>query len=83
MKIKAYDIDWCVEEEDLMDEISPEDFPNEELYYKEVMKRSAEIKNELPDEVVVEVDDEDEELIANAISDKVGWLMYSYEYKVI
>lgn len=73
MRIKVTDIDWCVEEEDVYEMFDCE--PTDE----QVEEKILEIKNALPKEAVVEVDDLDE--IADALSDEFGWLVNDFEYK--
>ena len=73
IKVKAYNIDWDVIEEDL------------EGYEGLTVE---EVKSQLPSEVVVEVEDSEDEYelcdrIVDAISEQVGWLVDSYDYQLL
>ena len=73
MKLKITNINWCVEEEDVIDLF--EDEPTQ----KEINDEIKKIKKSLPKTATVEVDDEEE--IADALSDEYGWLVESFDYK--
>ena len=79
VKVKAYDIDYDVEPEDV-DE-------NEELTEDELDVKIAEVKESLPSELVFEFDiepDEDiEERIADEITLETNWLVDNFKYTII
>jgi len=79
VKVKAYDIEYDVEPEDV-DE-------NEELTDDELDAKIAEVKESLPSELVFEFDiepDEDiEERIADEITLETNWLVDSFKFTVI
>ena len=75
MKVAVSKIKWCIEREDVEDYLedlskhAPATDPDEYI---------EELKKTLPTKVVLDVEDEDE--IADALSDKYGWLVESFEY---
>lgn len=70
VRVKAYDIDYNIEEEDYD---SPEDY--------------VKIINSLPDELVLEIllepSDDLEEMVADEITYKTGWLVNQFNYTVL
>jgi hypothetical protein len=80
-QIKTTSIDYCVEAEDLwflddVEDLTDEDFDRE-------IER---IKNELPQEVELEITCEPEDLedeIADAIAEEIGWLVNNFGYDII
>lgn len=83
MRIRVYDIDYCVEDEDVADLVE-----NEE----DIDDKIKEIKDGLPQEIYIEdgfedFDEDDfeniEDFIADKISDKTGWLVNTYRYKIM
>lgn len=79
VKVRAYDIDYDVEPEDV-DE-------NEELTDDELDAKIAEVKESLPSELIFEFDiepDEDiEERIADEITLETDWLVNSFKFTII
>ena len=79
VKVKAYDIDYDVEPEDV-DE-------NEELTEDELDAKIAEVKESLPSELTFEFDiepDEDiEDRIADEISLETNWLVNNFKYVIV
>jgi hypothetical protein len=73
MKFQVKDIDWCIEREDVeenLESLSPYvNTPDIDEYIND-------LKSTLPTEVEVEVDDEVD--IANYLSDRYGWLVNSF-----
>ena len=86
MRIRVYDIDYCIEDEDVFDNFG--DLNNED----EIEKAIKEIRDSLPQEIYIEdgfedFDEDDfeniEDFIADKISDKTGWLVNTYRYKIM
>lgn len=83
VKVECTNIKWSVEAEDLSDTFlrhaSDEDIKKEIEF----------IKQDLPDVVVLTLDndwankDEEQDIIAAALSDATGWLHEGFEYKII
>ena len=73
MKFQVKDIDWCIEREDVeenLESLSPYvNTPDIDEYING-------LKSTLPTEVEVEVDDEED--IADYLSDRYGWLVNSF-----
>lgn len=74
MKVAVSKIKWCIEQEDVEETVIFNHEPTQEDIEREIEV----IKESLPTEVVMEVDDEDE--IADKLSDEYGWLVESFEY---
>lgn len=70
VRVKAYDIDYCIEEEDYD---SPEDY----------VKIINILPNELVLELLLEPSDDLEEMIADEITYKIGWLVNQFNYTVL
>lgn len=73
MKFKVKDIDWCIEREDVeenLESLSPY------VNTPDIDEYITELKSTLPTEVEVEVDDEED--IADYLSDRYGWLVNSF-----
>lgn len=94
MKVKVKNINWCVEPEDIeqrVDALVTEAYDTMTEQGAEAAEKGinglvaqlgeetiiAEIKKSLPKEVELDVEDEDE--IADTLSDIYGWLVNSYE----
>jgi hypothetical protein len=82
-KVKCYDIDYSVEEEDIIDCFDP----FEELSDEEIENKIKEVKASLPKEVILNIDCEedelDDDLIVDELTDETGWLINSYSYDII
>lgn len=86
--VKVTNIDYCIEEEDVCDEIANDASIEEdsEEYYKAIQKKIKEIKKDLPKTFTftfecteAELDD----LIAEEISDETGWLVNSFKKEIL
>lgn len=80
-QIKVTAIDYAVEEEDLDFVEGIEDFTEEQVEAK-----IAEIKSELPQELMLEITCEPEDLedmVVDAVSEETGWLNNSVGYEII
>ena len=79
VKVKAYDIDYDVEPEDV-DE-------NEELTEDELDAKIAEVKESLPSELTFEFDIEPDEDIEDRIADEItletDWLVNNFKYVIV
>ena len=87
-KVRAYDIDYCVEDEDVCQEIDndPEIDDNSEEYYDAINARIARIKSELPKDMLFSVTCEPEDLedeVCNAITNESGWLINGFSYDIL
>lgn len=88
-KIRVKGIDYCVEDEDVCDEIANDASIEEDSdeYYEAIEEKIAEVKSKLPTTVDIEVDglEEDlDELVPDAVSEKTGWLIYGYDsYEIL
>jgi len=83
-KVKCYDIDYCVEEEDIIDCFDP----FEELSKEEIESKIKEVKESLPKEVILKIwcddeDDLDDDLIVDELTDETGWLINGFQYEII
>ena len=84
-KVKCYDIDYCVEEEDVEELAEENDI---DIYDDEAMEQLIEsVKEDLPKEVILNIDCEedelDDDLIVDELTDETGWLINSYSYDII
>ena len=83
VKVECTNIKWAVEAEDVCDNL-PENATDEDIE-----KEIAFVKQDLPDVVVLTLDDdwadedEEQDIIAAALSDATGWLHEGFEYKII
>ena len=79
VKVRAYDIDYDVEPEDV-DE-------NEELTEDELDAKIAEVKESLPSELTFEFDIEPDEDIEDRIADEItletDWLVNNFKYVIV
>ena len=79
VKVRAYDIDYDVEPEDV-DE-------NEELTEDELDAKIAEVKESLPSELTFEFDIEPDEDIEDRIADEItletNWLVNNFKYVIV
>ena len=79
VKVRAYDIDYDVEPEDV-DE-------NEELTEDELDAKIAEVKESLPSELTFEFDIEHDEDIEDRIADEItletDWLVNNFKYVIV
>jgi len=90
-KVRAYNIDYCVEDEDVCSEFDndPEIEEDSEEYYDAINARIAQIKSELPRDMTFSIKceegdtDELEELLTDAISNETGWLIVGYDYDIL
>ena len=71
--INVSDIDYCVDQEDILD---PDNVTPEEV--KESLPKTLNFTIEYDPE-----EDELEELICDKISNETGWLIYGYDYAII
>lgn len=84
-KVKCYDINYCVEEEDV-DDLREEQGIDEDDY-DSIENLVQEVKESLPKEVILNIDCEedelDDDLIVDELTDETGWLINSYSYDII
>lgn len=87
-KVKTTYIDYCVEEEDVCDEIAndPEIEEDSEEYYEAIHNEINWIKETLPQVLVLEIECDLEDLddmVGDAISEETYWLVNSFEYDIL
>lgn len=90
-KVRAYNIGYSVEEEDVCSEIDNDASIEEdsEEYYNAIHNLIAQIKDELPQDMLFDITcekgdrDELEELLTDAISNETGWLIVGYDYDIL
>lgn len=87
-KVRAYDINYCVEDEDVCQEFDndPSIEEDSEEYYDAINERIAQIKSELPQDMVFSITCPGRELedeIADAISNETGWLVEGFSYDIL
>lgn len=70
MKVHVYNIRYCIDEKDFDD-------------YQEYYYTLEKLQKELTLEISVEEGEDEDEIIADAISDETGWLIASFEYSII
>ena len=87
MIYRVFNIDYCIEPEDL--EINEDDYALRSDYLRDCENVIDGILEDLPDELFLELDfweeecfDTEEEL-ADAISDITGWLVNSFDYEKV
>ena len=87
-KVKTRYIDYCVEEEDVCSEFDNDASIEEdsEEYYQAINDKIREIKDNLPQHMLinVECDKEDlDEMVCDEITNRTGWLIYGFDYDII
>lgn len=83
-KVETTKIDYCVEEEDVMDSITvrPEYTTS---WYDAIDKKIEEIKRDLPQRITFEIECDEEDLddmVCDAISNETCWLINSFSYEI-
>ena len=85
MVYRVFNIDYCIEPEDL--EINEADYALRSDYLRDCENVIDGIIEDLPDEIFFEVDDYEpcdlEEELADAISDRTGWLVNGFDYEKV
>jgi hypothetical protein len=79
-KIKVTAVDYCVEDEDVIDYV--EDDEDED----EINDKIREIKDSLPQRLDLEIECEPEDLddmVCDAVSEETGWLNNSVTYEIV
>ena len=82
-RIKVYNIDWCVEEEDVCDCVNY----NDKNYIEKMATEIKNIKSELPKETDIMCDEDFENkndleyFICEYLSNTYGWLVNSFSYE--
>jgi hypothetical protein len=87
-KVKVTSIDYCIEEEDVMEDICEDASIEEdsEEFYDAIHTKIEEIRNSLPQTMELEIECEPDELdylVCEAVSEETGWLNYSVTYKIL
>jgi hypothetical protein len=87
-KVKVTSIDYCIEEEDVMEDICEDASIEEdsEEFYNAIHAKIEEIRNSLPQTMELEIECEPDELdylVCEAVSEETGWLNYSVTYKIL
>ena len=87
MIYRVFNIDYCIEPEDL--ELNEDDYALRSDYLRDCENEIDGILEDLPDELFLEVDDEEvalghtEEILSDMISEETGWLIYGYDYEKV
>ena len=86
--IKTVSIDYCIEDQDICWQFDNQADLEEdsEEYYDAIHKEIEKIKASLPQEIELEIEcsaDELDDFVVDAISEETGWLVNSFEYKVL
>ena len=87
-KVKVTAIDYCIEEEDVMEEICEDASIEEdsEEFYDAIHAKIEEIRNSLPQTMELEIECEPDELdylVCDEVSEETGWLNYSVTYEIL
>ena len=80
--VKVTSVDYCVEEEDV--EMNGIDIDG--MLYEDIEKEIDKIKDSLPQELELEVECDREDLddmVCDAITEETGWLINSFDYKIL
>ena len=90
---KVGNINYCIEDEDIQNILKNEnsDAPVDEMgnihFDQEIIdNKIREIEENLPSELMIELETLDgdiEDLLSDAISDRTGWLIYSFNYELV
>ncbi len=84
-KFIVSDIHYCIEPEDV--DLNEDDYALRSDYIEACEKEIDRIVDSLPDEITVTLNNETDENIdddlANAISDKTGWLVGAFSYEEV
>lgn len=86
MKYRVAGIEYSIEPEDVMDEFDEDSFALRSDLIEACENRIDEILENLPSEMVVEIEDyeEDEDIddaICDAVSERTGWLVKGLSYQ--
>ena len=86
-KVETYDVDYCVEEEDLLNDFEDTDLEEGSEEYEEAMKEAIKDKKDsLPQGLILTItcEKEDlEELVCDELTELTGWLINSFKFKVL
>lgn len=88
--VKTYNIDYALDEEDVVDEVARDASIEEdsEEYYEAIHEKIAELFNKLPQELTLFIkgvgpNDDLDDLVADAITDETDYLVNSCKYTII
>lgn len=87
-RVKVTSIDYCIEEEDVMEDICEDASIEEdsEEFYDAIHAKIEEIRNSLPQTMELEIECEPDELdylVCDEVSEETGWLNYSVTYEIL
>jgi AAA+ ATPase superfamily predicted ATPase len=87
-KVKTTKIEYCVEEEDVCDEIAndPEIEEDSEEYYDAIHNEIKWLRETLPQVLVLEIECDLEDLddmVGDAITNETGWLVEWFNYDIL
>ena len=87
-RVRTTHIDYCVEEEDVMEDICEDASIEEdsEEFYDAIDAKIKEVKESLPQHLELEIECEEEDLddmVCDAISEETGWLVNGFAYDII
>ena len=80
--VRCYNIDYCIELEDL----ESNGFDIDNMTDEEIEAAKQKIRSTLPEELTLDVEctEEDlEDVVVDVLSDETGWLINSYDYAII
>ncbi len=83
-KVKTKNIDYDVTAEDL--NYDRYDIDIDDMDEAEIDKHIAEVKNSIPQEFILEIECEPEDLtdmVCDAISEESGWLVNSFDFDIL
>lgn len=87
MTYRLFDIDYCIEPEDL--ELNEEDYALRSDYLRDCENEIDRILEDLPNEMFITIDEENftpdelDDVFSDHISDETGWLIKSYRYEKV
>ena len=87
-KIKVTSVDYCVEDEDVCQEVDndPEIEEDSEEYYNAIELLIKTTKASLPQTLELEIECEPEDLdeeVCDAVSEETGWLVNGLTYEIV
>ena len=87
-KVKTTKIDYCIEDEDVCWQFDndPTIEEDSEEYYEAIHAEIKRLKETLPQEIVLEIECEEEDLsfeVCDAVSEQTGWLTNSVEFEIL
>lgn len=87
-RVRVYNIDYCIEEEDVCSEIDEDASIEEdsEEYYEAIHNQIKYLKETLPQDLILTItcEKEDlEELVCDDVTDLTGWLLNGFKFEIL